>query len=96
MSARQSKADSWIETILNVAIGFVISLVVQMLIVAPLLGLNTNSGENVILVSIFTITSVVRQYTLRRMFNGRSIWATVKAALAHRSAPGDRRAWWFA
>jgi uncharacterized membrane protein YraQ (UPF0718 family) len=78
VSAVQSKADSWIETIINVGIGFIVSLAVQILLVAPLLGLRTNTGENVVLVLIFTVTSIARQYTLRRLFNGRSVWATLK------------------
>jgi len=79
MSVEQSKADSWIETIINVSVGFVISLGTQCLIIAPALGLQTNTFENVALVGIFTVTSIARQYTLRRAFNGRPVWATIKS-----------------
>ena len=64
----QSRLMSAVEAIANVAVGYGIAVITQMM-VFPLFGLNASLIENLILGSIFTIVSLIRSYALRRMFN---------------------------
>jgi hypothetical protein len=57
-----------VEATANVAVGYGIAVITQVM-VFPLFGLNASLIENLILGSIFTIVSLIRSYTLRRMFN---------------------------
>lgn len=63
----QSRLMSFVEAITNVVVGFLLSLVTQM-VVFPLLGLSASLSDNLILGVIFTAVSLLRSYTLRRMF----------------------------
>lgn len=64
----QSRLMSAVEATANVAVGYGIAVMTQVM-VFPLFGLNASLIENLILGSIFTIVSLIRSYTLRRMFN---------------------------
>lgn len=64
----QSRKHSLLESVLNVAIGYVISLCVQ-IIVYPLFGASFTFAQNLELGAIFTITSIIRNYWIRRAFN---------------------------
>lgn len=66
--AGQKKRHSLLESILNVAIGFGIALLTQVL-VFPLFGWHPSIGDNLAIGSIFTIVSIVRSYYVRRLFN---------------------------
>lgn len=77
----QSKMDSLMEAVTNTAVGFAISLVVQFAIINPLVGLHASSRQSIVMVGIFTFTSIVRQYVLRRIFNERSMWTVIKRKL---------------
>ena len=66
--AGQSRRLSAIETATNIAVGFVVSLVITD-VVMPLFGHDVTIGQNVVITSIFTVASVVRSYALRRLFN---------------------------
>ena len=79
---KQSHADSVMESVANVGTGFIISLGVMAFIVSPLFGFHTNAGENLAITGIFTVTSLLRSYVLRRVFNGRTIWQTIKDTFA--------------
>jgi hypothetical protein len=37
-------------------------------------------AQNVVLAAIFTVISIARSYTLRRVFNGRTPWQALRAA----------------
>ena len=78
----QSHMDSMMETLTNVGIGFLISWAVLDWIVSPLYGMHTDAGQAFGITMIFTVTSILRQYTLRRLFNGRSPWQALKGAFA--------------
>lgn len=78
-AAKQSKADSFMESVCNIAVGFVISWMVWIWIVAPIMGYDTHAGEGFWITCIFTVTSLIRQYVLRRIFNGRTIWESIRA-----------------
>lgn len=78
----QTHMDSIMETVTNVGIGFFVSWAVLDWIVSPIYGLDTNAGQAFGITMIFTVTSVIRQYVLRRAFNGRSPWQAIKGAFA--------------
>lgn len=65
----QSKSDSFIEQIVNTVIGFCISMAVWAWIVAPLWDYDPSFMDNLGITAIFTVTSILRGYVLRRVFN---------------------------
>jgi hypothetical protein len=64
----QPKHYSLLESFANIAIGFWVSVIVGEF-AFPLLGLPITHTQNFLAVSIFTITSFLRSYLLRRVFN---------------------------
>lgn len=56
------------ESIANVAIGYLVALGAQ-LVVFPLLGIEVSLGQNLLLGAIFTVVSIARSYCVRRLFN---------------------------
>ena len=66
------------ETLTNTAIGFAVALVSNLAIL-PLFGFDATLGDAAGIGVAFTVVSLARQYTLRRLFNGRSVWASIKA-----------------
>ena len=64
----QSRKHSMYEAIINVVVGFSINFLLNML-VFPLFGWHISIAENLALGVIYTIVSIVRSYTLRRVFN---------------------------
>ena len=70
---RQSRLMSLVEAIANLVVGYGVAVVTQML-VFPLFGLAATLGENLALGAIFTVISLVRSYTLRRMFEAICVW----------------------
>jgi hypothetical protein len=67
VNMKQSRRMSLIEAIANVAIGYAVALLTQ-IIVFPLLGLQVSLGENLAIGALFTIASIARSYALRRVF----------------------------
>jgi hypothetical protein len=78
----QSRIDSFMEAVTNTAIGFVVSLITWA-IVAYALSIPMTWGKNLEITGIFTVVSVARSYLLRRAFNGRSVWLTIKHSLTN-------------
>lgn len=64
----QTKKQSFIEALTNTAIGFLVSYA-STFIVFPLVGVSTTASTNLMVTIYFTIISVLRSYTLRRIFN---------------------------
>lgn len=64
---KQSRAMSLVESIANVAVGYGLAVITQML-VFPLFGLHTTMAENLTIGVIFTVVSIARSYVLRRIF----------------------------
>ena len=64
---KQSRRMSLIEAITNVSVGFCVALLTQIL-VFPLFGLQVSLGENLAIGGLFTLASIGRSYTLRRIF----------------------------
>lgn len=70
----QSKLASLVEVVTNMAVGFAVSVYAQA-VIFPLYGFTTLTiTENVQIVAIFTIISMVRSYLVRRFFN----WLTAR------------------
>jgi uncharacterized protein (DUF2062 family) len=64
---KQSRWMSLIEASTNVAIGYGIAVVTQVLIF-PLFGLHTTLAVNLQMGAVFTGVSLLRSYVLRRLF----------------------------
>ena len=69
----QSKIGSLVESLINILIGFGIALGSQVLIF-PMYGVNIPLHDNVMITLWFTLISIARSYTLRRLFNRITIW----------------------
>jgi hypothetical protein len=63
----QSRRLSLIEAITNVAVGYVLAVITQ-IVVFPWFGIHASLGENLAIGSIFTGISLLRSYALRRLF----------------------------
>jgi hypothetical protein len=63
----QSRPASFAEALANVIAGYVVAIVVQA-IVYPLFGIETNLSTDGIIALVFTATSLLRAYALRRFF----------------------------
>ena len=65
---KQSKFQSLIESVVTVGSGFFVALAVQLLIF-PLYDIEISLFQNVQIVMILTVTSIIRVYIVRRYFN---------------------------
>jgi hypothetical protein len=63
----QSRRMSLVEAITNVPAGYALAVVMQIM-VFPWFGLHPSLGENLALGGFFTATSLIRRFTLRRLF----------------------------
>lgn len=63
----QSRRLSLIEAITNVAVGYLLAVITQIM-VFPWFGIHPSLGENLAIGSIFTGISLLRSYALRRLF----------------------------
>jgi hypothetical protein len=64
----QTKKQSLTEALINVVIGYGISLL-SLSIILPLMDIESSPGKNVQITLYFTAISILRSYTLRRYFN---------------------------
>ncbi len=64
---RQSRLMSLVEALASVAVGYGVAVVTQML-VFPVFGLQTTLAQNMKLGAVFTMVSIARSFTLRRLF----------------------------
>lgn len=78
----QTRLSSLIEAVINVAIGFVVSLLLTAWLL-PAYGHHVTWSENLQITGIFTIASIARSYFVRRYFNAQ-IHAAARA-LAHQA-----------
>lgn len=74
---KQTKMDSALEAATNILIGAGIALMAQM-IWFPILGKHFTLSENLATTGFFTLVSFVRSYGIRRLFNGRSVYQSIK------------------
>lgn len=64
---KQSRLMSLVEALINVAVGFGLAVLTQMMIF-PIFGLAVSLGQNLQIGAIFTAVSILRSYALRRLF----------------------------
>ena len=64
---KQSRWMSFAEAVVNVVVGYGVAVVTQML-VFPLFGMRASVSDNLLIGVIFTMVSMVRSFTLRRVF----------------------------
>lgn len=70
------------ETITNTAIGFGIAMLGNWIILPAVFGIKVSVAENVATALFFTVISIARQFTIRRLFNGRSVWQAIRGRFA--------------
>tara|TARA_R110000868_G_scaffold376380_1_gene641237 strand:- start:299 stop:520 length:222 start_codon:yes stop_codon:yes gene_type:complete len=58
---------SMVEAVANVAVGYGIAVATQVA-VFPVFGLHVSLADNLLMGAIFTVVSIVRSYSLRRIF----------------------------
>lgn len=58
---------SLVESLTNVAIGYGIAVLTQ-IVAFPVFGLHTSLSDNLLLGGVFTMISIARSYALRRLF----------------------------
>lgn len=68
---KQSRLESFLEAKLNTIVGLIVSFLLGM-IVYPLYGFQVTASQNLSIMAIFTVASVIRSYTIRRIFNKRT------------------------
>lgn len=64
---KQTKRASFAESLLNVAIGYGVVLISQ-IVVFPWFGIHVSVSANVAIGGVFTIISIVRSFAVRRLF----------------------------
>jgi hypothetical protein len=63
----QSRVMSLVEAIANVVVGYSVAVLTQILIF-PLFGLHTTLVQNLTMGAVFTLGSIARSFSLRRLF----------------------------
>lgn len=77
----QSRLDSIMESLVNVVIGLIVSTIANHWVLPAILGVSMSLKQNIAISLVFTAISIARSYLLRRAFNGRSVWQSLKALL---------------
>jgi hypothetical protein len=70
---KQSRLMSGVEAVANVMVGYGVAVLTQ-LTVFPLFGLNASLGDNLAIGGVFTVVSIIRSFTLRRLFEAIRVW----------------------
>jgi hypothetical protein len=65
---RQSRLMSLTEAVVNVVLGYAMAVVSQ-LVVFPLFDLRVSFGDTLLIGAFFTAISILRSYSLRRLFD---------------------------
>jgi len=93
---KQSRFMSWLESLINIAVGFGISLAAQMFFL-PLLGVAIDFRQNLFFALIMTVISILRSYTLRRVFEAlhirRPLSPFMQAVVAERYRQIEGEGW---
>jgi hypothetical protein len=93
---KQSRVMSFIESIINIVVGFGISLAAQAVFL-PLLGVPIPWTANLIFAVIMTAISIARSYVLRRVFEAlhirRPLSPFMQAVIAERFRQIDGEGW---
>jgi hypothetical protein len=86
----QSRAASMAEAVVNLLVGYGISLLVQLL-VFPIFDLHATLAENMTIGVIFSAASLLRSYMLRRLFEARRGWRLRALGPTSRRGAAGRR-----
>lgn len=93
---KQSKLMSWLESFINIAVGFGISLAAQMFFL-PLLGVQIDFHQNLFFALIMTVISLLRSFALRRLFEAlhirRPLSPFMQACIAERYRQIEQEGW---
>lgn len=93
---KQSRLMSLVESVINIAIGFGISLGAQIFFL-PLLGVTISLSQNVYFALIMTVVSIARSFALRRLFEAlnirRPLSAFMQACIAERHRQIEQEGW---
>ena len=87
---KKSPVMSLVESLANVAVGYGLAVVTQML-VFPLFGLHTTLAENLTIGAIFTAVSIARSFALRRLFEAIRVASRCDGHGAHEEPAPPRR-----
>ena len=72
---KQSRLMSFVEAIVNVAVGYGVAVLTQILIF-PVFGLHTTLAQNLQMGLVFTGFSICRSFLLRRLFENLRVRST--------------------
>lgn len=64
----QATRHSLVETVISTAIGYLINIVAQLLVL-PIFGIHISVRDDFLMGMIFTVISIVRGFGVRRLFN---------------------------
>ena len=64
---KQSRTMSAVEAVTNVLVGYGVAVATQMAIF-PMFGLSATLAQNMAMGIVFTVVSLIRSYSLRRVF----------------------------
>ncbi|MBB1493198.1 hypothetical protein H5395_17190 [Paracoccus sp. MC1854] len=64
---KQTRTMSLVEAVANIAVGYGVAVVTQILIF-PIFGLHTTLAQNLKIGAVFTMASIARSFALRRAF----------------------------
>lgn len=73
----QMKIDSILESLTNILIGAFIALIAQV-VWFPIIGKDFTLVDNLMTTAFFTLISFIRSYAIRRAFNGKSVYQSIK------------------
>jgi high-affinity Fe2+/Pb2+ permease len=68
----QTKKQSLIESITQTIIGMIVSLCIQ-LVIYDVLNIKVTFTQNLIITFVFLVSSILRGYIIRRIFNNKKI-----------------------
>ena len=74
---KQSRPMSLLEAMTNVAVGYGVAVVTQML-VFPLFGLTVVFVDHLLIGAAFTVISIARAFALRRLFEAISVLGGIR------------------
>jgi hypothetical protein len=93
---KQPKLMSFIESLINILVGFGISLGAQ-IVFLPMLGVTVTFGQNFVFACIMTVISIARSYLLRRLFEAlhirRPLSPFMQAVIAERFRQIEGEGW---
>ena len=94
---KQTRLASLLEQLGNTATGFVIALVIQRVLLPVVYGVETSFGQDLFMVAVFTVASILRGYAWRRLMEAlqvrRPLSPFMSALVGERFRQGDEEGW---